>query len=96
MAYASYGNNSQQTPKDAQRPDEGAAAAKPGPAQDAPASDPGAAKDGGSEAARSQASPELPAAGPHADPALTNDKATPGAGTLPAAGDQDSTDATSG
>jgi len=91
MAYASYGNNSQQTPKDAQRPDEGAAAAKPKSLQDSPGSDPGGAKESASEAVQ-----DLPAAGPHADPALTNDKATPGAGTLPAAGDRDATDATSG
>ena len=90
MAYASYGNNSEQTPKDAQRPDEGAAAAKPKSGQDSPGSDPGGAKDSKSKAQ------DLPAAGPHADPALTNDTATPGAGTLPEAGDGDATDATSG
>jgi hypothetical protein len=43
-----------------------------------------------------QAAQDLPAAGPHAEPELTNDKATPGAGTLPEPGDPDGTDATSG
>jgi len=91
MAYASYGNNSQQTPKDAQRPDGKAAAAKPEAGQDRPGFDLGGAEERGGEAAK-----DLPAAGPHADPALTNDKATPGAGTLPEAGDRDATDSTSG
>jgi hypothetical protein len=91
MAYASYGNNSQQTPEDAQRPDPEAAAAKPPSAKDRPGFDLGGAEERGGAAAQ-----DLPAAGPHADPALTNDKATPGAGTLPAAGDRDATDATSG
>jgi hypothetical protein len=91
MAYASYGNNSQQTPKEAQRPDSQAAAAKPEARPDMSGSGPGEAGERGGEAAQG-----LPAAGPHADPALTNDKATPGAGTLPEAGDRDATDATSG
>ena len=41
---------------------------------------------------------ELPLAGPHADPALTNPDATPGAGTLTPAGghDDDEVDSTSG
>ena len=37
-----------------------------------------------------------PAAGPHADPALVNPDATPGAGTLPSPGADDDMDATSG
>jgi hypothetical protein len=40
--------------------------------------------------------PELPAAGPHAHPDLTNEGSTPGAGTLPEAGEPDGTDSTSG
>jgi hypothetical protein len=32
---------------------------------------------------------ELPSAGPHADPSLTNPDATPGAGTLPPVGQDD-------
>lgn len=32
---------------------------------------------------------DIPAAGPHDDPALTNTDSTPGAGTLPAPGTQD-------
>jgi hypothetical protein len=36
-----------------------------------------------------------PAAGPHADPDLTNDEATPGSGTLAPPGSSDSTDSTS-
>ena len=39
---------------------------------------------------------ELPPAGPHADPALTNPEATPGAGTLTPAGGHDEVDSTSG
>ncbi len=39
---------------------------------------------------------ELPPAGPHADPALTNPEATPGAGTLTPAGGDDAVDSTSG
>jgi hypothetical protein len=91
MAYASYGNNSDQTPKDAQRPDAEAAAGKPKDGEDRPGFDLGGAKERGGEAAK-----DLPAAGPHADPDLTNDNATPGAGTLPEAGDRDATDSTSG
>ena len=37
----------------------------------------------------------MPAAGPHADPALTNPDATPGAGSLPEPGATDATDDTS-
>jgi hypothetical protein len=39
---------------------------------------------------------EPPPAGPHADPALTNPDATPGAGALTPAGGHDEADATSG
>ena len=39
---------------------------------------------------------ELPPAGPHDDPALTNPEATPGAGTLTPAGGHDEVDSTSG
>ena len=38
----------------------------------------------------------LPPAGPHADPALTNEMATPGTGALTPAGAHDDTDSTSG
>jgi hypothetical protein len=38
----------------------------------------------------------LPPAGPHADPALTNADATPGAGTLTPSGDYGEVDSTSG
>ena len=38
---------------------------------------------------------ELPPAGPHADPALTNPEATPGAGTLTPAGGHDEVDSPS-
>ena len=44
----------------------------------------------------SRAAGELPLAGPHADPALTNPEATPGAGTLTPAGGHDEVDSTSG
>ena len=37
-----------------------------------------------------------PAAGPHAKPELTNEDATPGAGTLPEPGHGDSADSTTG
>jgi hypothetical protein len=37
-----------------------------------------------------------PPAGPHADPKLMNEDATPGAGTLESAGAHDDVDATSG
>jgi hypothetical protein len=37
-----------------------------------------------------------PAAGPHAEPALVNPDATPGAGAVPPAGDQGDADSTSG
>jgi len=39
---------------------------------------------------------EVPAAGPHADPSLINPDATPGTGALPAPGEQNATDSTSG
>ncbi|MCB8819458.1 hypothetical protein [Microvirga rosea] len=38
---------------------------------------------------------QTPPAGPHADPSLTNEDATPGAGTLTPSGDHDDTDSTS-
>jgi hypothetical protein len=47
-------------------------------------------------AARSKPSDSLPAAGPHADPALTNPDATPGAGALTPPGEHDEVDSTSG
>jgi hypothetical protein len=37
-----------------------------------------------------------PTAGPHAEPSLVNPEATPGAGTVPPAGERDNGDATSG
>jgi hypothetical protein len=37
-----------------------------------------------------------PAAGPHADPSLINPDATPGTGALPAAGENEDADSTSG
>ncbi|HEX8663764.1 MAG TPA: hypothetical protein VF744_07010 [Beijerinckiaceae bacterium] len=43
-----------------------------------------------------QPSGDLPPAGPHADPALTNPDATPGTGALPPAGGHDDVDSTSG
>jgi hypothetical protein len=43
-----------------------------------------------------QPSDNLPPAGPHADPALTNPDATPGTGALPPAGGHDDVDSTSG
>jgi hypothetical protein len=39
---------------------------------------------------------EMPSAGPHADPALVNPDATPGAGALPSPGEDDGLDSTSG
>ena len=66
------------------------AAKKPDPA--APAQKP--AK--GQESGKDQPAADLPAAGPHADPDLTNPDATPGAGTLPDADDPDATGSTSG
>ena len=50
---------------------------------------PGAAKDG-------PPSDDLPPAGPHADPALTNPDATPGTGALTPPGGHDDVDSTSG
>ena len=38
---------------------------------------------------------EAPSAGPHADPALVNPDATPGAGALPSPGDDDGLESTS-
>jgi hypothetical protein len=89
MGHASYGNNSDQDPV-AEKPDPAAVGQKPQNGTDRPGADLGGAKDRGGEAA-----PDLPAAGPHADPGLTNHEATPGAGTLPEAGDRDATDSTS-
>ena len=54
-----------------------------------PSAAPGAAKDG-------QFPHDLPPAGPHADPALTNPDATPGTGALTPAGGHDDVDSTSG
>lgn len=52
---------------------------------------------GGEAAKPSRASGDgVPTAGPHADPALINPDATPGAGALPPPGDQDNIDSTSG
>jgi hypothetical protein len=54
-------------------------------------------KPSGSSGGSSSSLPgELPLAGPHADPALTNPEATPGAGTLTPAGGHDEVDSTSG
>ncbi len=39
---------------------------------------------------------QMAPAGPHADPSLTNEDATPGAGTLTPSGDHDDVDSTSG
>ena len=41
-------------------------------------------------------SADVPPAGPHAEPGLTNDAATPGAGTLTPEGRHDDVDSTSG
>ena len=90
MGHAGYGNNSDQEPV-AEQPDPAAAGRKPGEGPDRPGADLGGAKDRGG-----QATPDLPAAGPHADRDLTNHEATPGAGALPEAGDKDATDSTSG
>lgn len=49
------------------------------------------AKDGGGSGKS-----DLPAAGPHAEPSLTNKNATPGTGALPEAGKPDATDSTTG
>jgi hypothetical protein len=38
---------------------------------------------------------QMPAAGPHSKPSLTNPDATPGTGALPEVGDRDATDSTS-
>lgn len=42
------------------------------------------------------ASGQGPSAGPHADPALVNPDATPGAGALPSQGDDDGLESTTG
>jgi hypothetical protein len=57
-------------------------------------------KDGSGEPAKKPPAPDpqddtSPAAGPHADPDLTNDEATPGSGTLSPPGAADGTDSTS-
>ena len=81
MGHASYGNNSDQEPANAVKPDPAAKKPQSGQGKAGPAG-------GGAE--------DVPAAGPHAEPELTNPEATPGAGTLPEAGDSDGSDATSG
>jgi hypothetical protein len=91
MGHASYGNNSQQDPQVSEKPDPKSASQKPEGGQDRPGFDLGGAEDRGGEAA-----PDLPSAGPHAEAGLTNDDATPGAGTLPEPGESDGTDSTSG
>jgi hypothetical protein len=48
------------------------------------------------DAAKRQPSGDLPAAGPHADPALMNPDATPGAGTVTPPGQHGDGDSTSG
>ena len=86
MGHASYGNNSDQDPV-AEKPAPTAAAQKPAGGKDRPGTGPGGAKD--------RTVPDFPASGPHGDPDLTNRDSTPGAGTLPDAGDKDATDSTS-
>jgi hypothetical protein len=74
-------------------PDDGKDSDKPGTA---PAERQDRKPPTGPEAGPEKTSGE-PAAGPHADPALVNPDATPGAGTLPPPGaENDDVDATSG
>lgn len=95
MGYAGYGNNSQQdsnqNEKTAETPDREAAKRPPDDGKDRPGFDLGGAKDAGGKGTLDQ-----PAAGPHAEPSLTNQDATPGTGALPEAGDPDATDSTTG
>ncbi|MGO4570608.1 hypothetical protein [Microvirga sp. 2TAF3] len=81
MGYAGYGNNSQQDTGPTEQSDPKADLATE--KNERRPGDPGEAR-------------KLPAAGPHAKPGLTSDQATPGAGTLPEAGECDATDSTSG
>src|SRR5215212_3850475 len=53
------------------------------------------AKDRDRDAKAPKPSDRLPAAGPHADPALTNPDATPGTGALTPPGQHDDSDSTS-
>lgn len=91
MGHASYGNNSQQDQQPAERHEPKTAERRPEKGKDRPGLDLGDAKD---KTDRPDA--DLPAAGPHGKPDLTTEKATPGAGALPDAGDQDATDSTTG
>ena len=91
MAHASYGNHSDQPSVPTERPDPKAAQQKPTGSEDRPGFDLGGAKDRGGQTGQG-----TPAAGPHADPSLVNEDATPGTGALPEAGDPDATDSTSG
>ena len=53
-------------------------------------------KPGEDEASRRKEAPhDMPPAGPHADPALTNPDATPGTGALAPPGEHGDTDSTS-
>ena len=56
---------------------------------------PGTIEPGDADARAPKPSDRLPPAGPHADPALQNLDATPGAGTLTPAGGHDDVDSTS-
>ena len=56
----------------------------------------GRAPRSGAERKTPDAADRPPTAGPHAEPALVNPDATPGAGTVPPAGEHDDVDSTSG
>ena len=55
--------------------------------------DPATEEPGGAKS--EPAAAEMPAAGPHANPAFVNPDATPGTGALPEPGEEDGTDSTS-
>ncbi|HEU4518693.1 MAG TPA: hypothetical protein VFS03_04210 [Microvirga sp.] len=57
-----------------------------------PTEEPGGAKRGG----KTSGGEDVPPAGPHAEPGLTNPDSTPGAGTLTPPGEHDDVDSTSG
>ena len=85
MGNAGYGNHTEvQGEPDRPGSSAGATAGKPQKAPQGPQPAAGSKDD------------ELAPAGPHADPSLTNEDATPGAGTLPPPGDHDDMDSTSG
>jgi hypothetical protein len=92
MGNAGYGNHTEDTPhsSDPQRPGTDVSGLPSNATQ------PGGAPKGTEEpGGKAGGSGDVPPAGPHADPALINNDATPGTGALTPPGEHDDVDSTS-